>query len=451
MSIFIIPTFHLTFLIFLNFFLVSVSLPKLGLGMSMGSLWVRDRKFYSFPKICIDRFYLSKKKKDNQTFRLCTTSLILMCILGPLTFSYDFNLYHAPEVRSGALRQPLILLPGQEFTFTIRRGVGTTDCVSVNYDDFANDVDAGDMLLVDGKWYDALVVKCKDEDLVKCEVVDGSELKSRRHLNVRGESATLQSITYWDDIKFGVDNKIDFYAVSFVKDAEVVHELKAYLKILCCSFQAMVARGDLGVELPGDEVPSLQYGKSFYNGNKYVRNHDCSSTPKRAEVLDIAIAVKEGSDAVILSGETAHGKASLMPIKTDPSRNLAEPMEIVTIAVSLMQSCVASRRLKASGPGKCCKLPTMTVFLYLINTPYIHTQKLSFYDFKFLPVYPPFSLFISFGAEQNGNITIKSHIFITLMTNQPDLWNKSNLKRLFCRDLISLFFFDRSRILSFST
>lgn len=65
--------------------------------------------------------------------------------------AYDFNLYHAPEVRSGALRQPLILLPGQEFTFTIRRGVGTTDCVSVNYDDFANDVDAGDMLLVDGK------------------------------------------------------------------------------------------------------------------------------------------------------------------------------------------------------------------------------------------------------------------------------------------------------------
>ncbi|WOH15766.1 hypothetical protein DCAR_0935311 [Daucus carota subsp. sativus] len=214
------------------------------------------------------------------------------------------------EVRSGALRQPLILLPGQEFTFTIRRGVGTTDCVSVNYDDFANDVDAGDMLLVDGfkshdpnstfvtiLWYDALVVKCKDEDLVKCEVVDGSELKSRRHLNVRGESATLQSITEkdWDNIKFGMDNKIDFYAVSFVKDAEV----------------AMVARGDLGVELPGDEVPSLQYGKSFYSGNKYVRNHDCSSTPKRAEVLiDIAIAVKEGSDAVIPSGETAHGKVS---------------------------------------------------------------------------------------------------------------------------------------------
>ncbi|KAL1802884.1 hypothetical protein ACET3Z_031531 [Daucus carota] len=111
------------------------------------------------------------------------------------------------------------------------------------------------------RWYDALVVKCKDEDLVKCEVVDGSELKIRRHLNVRGESATLQSITEkdWDDIKFGVDNKIDIYAVSLVKDAEVMHELKAYLKILCCSFMAMVSRGDLGAELPVDEVPSLQY------------------------------------------------------------------------------------------------------------------------------------------------------------------------------------------------
>ncbi|MCI30119.1 plastidial pyruvate kinase 2-like, partial [Trifolium medium] len=69
----------------------------------------------------------------------------------------------------------------------------------------------------------SMVVKSKTESSVKCEVVDGGELKSRRHLNVRGKSATLPSITEkdWDDIKFGVDNKVDFYAVSFVKDAEV--------------------------------------------------------------------------------------------------------------------------------------------------------------------------------------------------------------------------------------
>ncbi|KAK0595525.1 hypothetical protein LWI29_007523 [Acer saccharum] len=98
----------------------------------------------------------------------------------------------------------------------------------------------------------SFLVKSKTEDSVKCEVVDGGELKSRRHLNVRGKSATLPSITEkdWDNIKFGVDSKVDFYAVSFVKDAQVVHELKNYLRP-----KAMVARGDLGAELPIEEVP----------------------------------------------------------------------------------------------------------------------------------------------------------------------------------------------------
>ncbi|CAL0302983.1 unnamed protein product [Lupinus luteus] len=78
----------------------------------------------------------------------------------------------------------------------------------------------------------SLVVKSKSDDSVKCEVVDGGELKSRRHLNVRGKTPTLSSITEkdWDDIKFGVDNKVGFYVVSFVNDAQVVHELKNYLR-----------------------------------------------------------------------------------------------------------------------------------------------------------------------------------------------------------------------------
>uniref|UniRef100_A0A0E0N093 Pyruvate kinase n=2 Tax=Oryza TaxID=4527 RepID=A0A0E0N093_ORYRU len=138
------------------------------------------------------------------------------------------------------------------------------------------------MLLVDGGMM-SLLVKSKTEDSVKCEVIDGGELKSRRHLNVRGKSATLPSITDkdWDDIKFGVENQVDYYAVSFVKDAQVVHELKDYLRssnadihvivkiesadsipnlhsIITASDGAMVARGDLGAELPIEEVPLLQ-------------------------------------------------------------------------------------------------------------------------------------------------------------------------------------------------
>ncbi|WVY96975.1 hypothetical protein V8G54_029126 [Vigna mungo] len=253
-----------------------------------------------------------------------------------------------PEVRSGDLPQPIVLTPGQEFTFTIQRGVGTADCVSVNYDDFVNDVEVGDMLLVDGGMM-SLVVKSKTEDSVKCEVVDGGELKSRRHLNVRGKSATLPSITEkdWDDIKFGVDNKVDFYAVSFVKDAQVVHELKNYLKscdadihvivkiesadsipnlhsIITASDGAMVARGDLGAELPIEEVPLLQeeiisicrsMGKAVIVATNMLESMIVHPTPTRAEVSDIAIAVREGSDAIMLSGETAHGKFPLKAVK----------------------------------------------------------------------------------------------------------------------------------------
>ncbi|KAK6947453.1 Pyruvate kinase, C-terminal [Dillenia turbinata] len=253
-----------------------------------------------------------------------------------------------PEVRSGDVPQPILLKEGQEFNFTIKRGVSTEDTVSVNYDDFVNDVEVGDILLVDGGMM-SLAVKSKTKDLVKCGVVDGGELKSRRHLNVRGKSATLPSITDkdWEDIKFGVDNKVDFYAVSFVKDAQVVHELKDYLKscnadihvivkiesadsipnlhsILTASDGAMVARGDLGAELPIEDVPLLQEDiirrcnsmqKPVIVATNMLESMINHPTPTRAEVSDIAIAVREGADAVMLSGETAHGKYPLKAVK----------------------------------------------------------------------------------------------------------------------------------------
>ncbi|KAL0904871.1 hypothetical protein M5K25_027030 [Dendrobium thyrsiflorum] len=250
-----------------------------------------------------------------------------------------------PEVRSGDVPQPILLVEGQEFNFTIKRGVSTENTVSVNYDGFINDVDVGDIILVDGGMM-TLSVKEKTVNVVKCKVIDGGELKSRRHLNVRGKSATLPSITEkdWEDIKFGVDNKIDFYALSFVKDAKVVCELKDYLKscnadihvivkiesadsipnlesILSASDGAMVARGDLGAELPIEEVPLLQeeiirrcrsMQKPVIVATNMLESMINHPTPTRAEVSDIAIAVREGTDAVMLSGETAHGK---YPIK----------------------------------------------------------------------------------------------------------------------------------------
>ncbi|OEL35318.1 Pyruvate kinase isozyme G, chloroplastic [Dichanthelium oligosanthes] len=208
-----------------------------------------------------------------------------------------------PEVRSGDVPEPIMLKEGQEFNFTIKRGVSTEDTVSVNYDDFINDVEVGDILLVDEK--------------------------------------------DWEDIKFGVENGVDFYAVSFVKDAKVIHELKDYLKganadihvipkiesadsipnlqsIIAASDGAMVARGDLGAELPIEDVPLLQaeivqtcrsMEKPVIVATNMLESMINHPTPTRAEVSDIAIAVREGADAVMLSGETAHGKYPLKAVK----------------------------------------------------------------------------------------------------------------------------------------
>ena len=248
-----------------------------------------------------------------------------------------------PEVRSGDLSDPLELQPGDAFTFTItQKDIKTRkNTVTVNYDDFVNDVHVGDLLLVDGGMMSFEVVKIGATD-VECKVVDGGVLKSRRHLNVRGKSASLPSITDkdWEDIDFGVKVGVDYYALSFVKDAEVVHTLRAYLQkkkadikilvkiesadsianldsILEATDGAMVARGDLGAELPVEEVPMLQQriiqtcrrlGKPVIVATNMLESMIDYPTPTRAEVSDIAIAVREGTDAVMLSGESAYGQ-----------------------------------------------------------------------------------------------------------------------------------------------
>ena len=248
-----------------------------------------------------------------------------------------------PEVRSGDLVEPLELQPGESFTFTLtQKGLKSRkNTCTVNYDDFVNDVHVGDLLLVDGGMMSFEVVEIKPKD-VECKVVDGGVLKSRRHLNVRGKSASLPSITDkdWEDIDFGISVGVDYYALSFVKDEHVVHELRDYLdakqanikilvkiesadsitnldKILEATDGAMVARGDLGAELPVEEVPILQQrivqtcrklGKPVIVATNMLESMIDYPTPTRAEVSDISIAVREGTDAVMLSGESAYGQ-----------------------------------------------------------------------------------------------------------------------------------------------
>ena len=205
---------------------------------------------------------------------------------------------------------------------------------------FTADVAEGDTLLVDGGLLSFRVAAVRGRDVI-CRCVDGGELASRRHLNVRGKSASLPSITEkdWQDIAFGVQHGVDYFALSFVNNAEVVLKLKAYLaennahakvlakiesassvtnlsEILAAADGAMVARGDLGAELPVEEVPMLQeeiirqcrnMGKPVICATHMLESMIVNAIPTRAEVSDIAIAVREGADAVMLSGETAYG------------------------------------------------------------------------------------------------------------------------------------------------
>lgn len=247
-----------------------------------------------------------------------------------------------PEVRSGDLKAPIKVSRGQKFVWTIRKDVENFDdfTVDVSYDDFINDVYVGDTLLVDGGMSSFLCTEVTETDVIS-ECVDGGTLTSRRHLNVRGKSASLPAITAkdWEDIKFGMDNNVDFYALSFVKHEDDVAMLRDYLRennsqalvlskiesadavkrlrpILEVSDGAMVARGDLGAEIPIEDVPLVQ--DEIVSINRVLRKptivatHMLESmitypTPTRAEVADITEAVRQGADATMLSGETANG------------------------------------------------------------------------------------------------------------------------------------------------
>ncbi|EME28160.1 pyruvate kinase [Galdieria sulphuraria] len=255
-----------------------------------------------------------------------------------------------PEVRSGDLKEPVYVEKGTRFTFTIRRQVDyepfTTD---VNYDDFVSDIRPGDVLLVDGGICSFLVKQVTDVDVIT-ECLESGILTSRRHLNVRGKTASLPAITEkdWLDIDFGIRNDVDFIALSFVKHEDDVQHLKKYLlehgssalviskiesaaavqrlePILKASDGAMVARGDLGAEIPVEDVPLVQEEIVRINRRlqkpTIVATHMLESmisfpSPTRAEVTDVSEAVRQGADATMLSGETANGSFPLEAVNT---------------------------------------------------------------------------------------------------------------------------------------
>jgi pyruvate kinase len=246
------------------------------------------------------------------------------------------------EVRSGDLKKEIEVKKGDPFIFTIKREAEYKDNeTEISLDMFFDDVKIGDTILIDGGIM-SFLVKDKTKVDLHCVCIDGGLLTSRRHLNIKGRTTRGPTITKqdWLDIQFGIQTGVDFIALSFVKNAKVIHLLRDYLKkknapidivakieclmalshleeIVKVSDGVMIARGDLGAEIPLEQVPLVQeeiikLSKKHYKpvivATHLLESMILNPTPTRAEVTDITQAVKDGVDAIMLSGETASGK-----------------------------------------------------------------------------------------------------------------------------------------------
>lgn len=249
-----------------------------------------------------------------------------------------------PEIRTGLLKdgKKVTLQEGNTFVLTMENIVGDDTKVSLSYKGLAEDVQQGTVILIDDGLIGLKVKEIVDQDIV-CEIVNGGELGERKGVNVPNVPVRLPAITEKDkeDIKFGVEQDIDFIAASFVRNAECVLEIRAFLKeldapyipiiakienaegirnideIIRAADGIMVARGDMGVEIPAEEVPYLQKMliqecnsnfKTVITATQMLDSMMRNPRPTRAEVTDVANAVYDGTDAVMLSGETAQGK-----------------------------------------------------------------------------------------------------------------------------------------------
>ncbi len=249
-----------------------------------------------------------------------------------------------PEIRTGVLKdgKKVTLETGGIFTLSTKEIEGDNTRVSITYPGLIDDVQLGSTILIDDGLI-GLEVKEKTESELVCKITNGGELGERKGVNVPNVPVRLPAITEKDreDIKFGVEQEIDFIAASFVRNAECILEIKAYLRelkapyipiiakienaegiqnideIIRCADGIMVARGDLGVEIPAEEVPYLQKVliqkcndnfKPVITATQMLDSMIRNPRPTRAEVTDVANAVYDGTDAVMLSGETANGK-----------------------------------------------------------------------------------------------------------------------------------------------
>ncbi|MFH1063551.1 MAG: pyruvate kinase [Candidatus Woesearchaeota archaeon] len=252
-----------------------------------------------------------------------------------------------PEIRTGMVHPGTILEDGSTFALTTRKVIGNSKEVYVTYAGLVEDAKPGESILIDSGFLELKVVKKTKTDII-CKVINGGPLGNQKGVNHPACLARLPAFTNKDkdDVSFGIKNGIDFIAASFIRAPEDVVKIKAFIKnhthikvfakienakavenfdkILAVADGIMVARGDLGVELPSSDVPIIQKriikacnqaGKPVITATQMLETMVTNPRPTRAEASDVANAMLDGTDAVMLSEETAIGKFPVKAVK----------------------------------------------------------------------------------------------------------------------------------------
>lgn len=256
-----------------------------------------------------------------------------------------------PEIRIGDFENgSIILKEGQSFILTTDDIIGNEEKVSITYKELPMDVKKGNNILIDDGLINMLVEEVTNNE-IKCTVLNGGKISNKKGVNVPNVDLRMPFMSEKDksDLLFGIKHDFDFVAASFTRTADDIHEMRKFLilnggkdiqiiakiesnqgvanidSIIEASDGIMVARGDMGVEIPLEEVPSIQKRiiKKVYKSGKFVITATQmldsminNPRPTRAEATDVANAVYEGTGAVMLSGETAAGKYPVEAVQT---------------------------------------------------------------------------------------------------------------------------------------
>ena len=258
-----------------------------------------------------------------------------------------------PEIRIGEIKDKLPLKTGDEFILTIDQGIydENNQKISVNYQGFINDIDVNDIIIIDNGILKAQYIEKMNEKDMKFKVIEGEcNLKSQRHINLLGKKVSLPTVTEqdWKDIDFGIEKKVDFISLSFVRTGEDPKTVREYCKkkgvdieiiskienfestqnlenIIINSDAIMFARGDLSCEIDFGKVPKMQkevealcsyYNRPIIIATQMILSMVKNIQPTRAEVSDIGNAIFEGVDAIMTAEETTIGIHPVNVIRT---------------------------------------------------------------------------------------------------------------------------------------